>query len=116
MMIANVIAKADSEHVIYFLLGAYVEAILIRTQSSRAPDEFAGTGLQDVETRYERLVGESRSASRQQREKTRLEIDEALHIFDTALRRLKILERESETMVGIQHFGRRSSRQHAAGS
>jgi hypothetical protein len=115
MMIANVIAKADSEHVIYFLLGAYLEAIQFGRNLPERLTSLPVRGLQDVEARYEQLIEESRSASRQQREKARLEIDEALHIFDTALRRLQLLERESESMAGIQHFGRRSSRQHAAG-
>ena len=115
MMIANVIAKADSEHVIYFLLGAYVEATQFGRNLPERLTKLPIAGMPDVETRYEQLIEEFRNASHQQREKTRLEIDEALDIFETALRRLKFLDCESRTLVGIKHFGRPSMHRHAAG-
>ncbi len=115
MMIANVIAKAESEHVIYFLLGAYLEA----TQFGRIlPERLTNlpiTGLQDIETRFEQLSEEFAKQSNQEHEKARLEIDEALHIFDTALRRLRYLERETNAIMGLRHFGKRSVQRHVAG-
>jgi hypothetical protein len=114
MMIANVIAKADSEHVIYFLLGAYLEATQFGRNLPEHLTHLPVRGLQDVEARYEQLIEEFRNASHQQRQKARLEIDEALDIFETALRRLKFLEGESGDMAGIQHFGRPSPQEQTA--
>jgi hypothetical protein len=115
MMIANVIAKAESGHVIYFLLSAYLEATQFGRNLPERLTNLPITGLQDVETRFQQLIVEFKKTSEKQRENARLEIGEALHIFNAALRRLKFLHRETRTIVGVQHLERQSLRGHAAG-
>lgn len=95
MIIDHVIRDADSESAIYFLLAAYIETTQF---GGRLPEYLTNlpiTGLEDVETRFQQLMVELDKAPKQLHNESRVVIDEALHIFDAALCRLKVLEHSS---------------------
>ena len=94
MMICDVIRNAESESVIYFLLAAYIEATQFEGKLPGHLTKLPITGLQDVETRFQQLMMERDRASEQLPDKSCVVIEEALHIFDAALCRLKLLERK----------------------
>ena len=92
MMIDHVIRNAESESAIYFLLDAYVETTQF---GERLPEHLTNlpiTGVDDVEARFQQLLKELGKAPGQFYSKSHVVIEEALHIFEDALGRLKALE------------------------
>lgn len=94
-MIADVIRNAETQNEIYFLLTSYIEAL----QFSGALEDVAPQivdlplkGKMDLKVRFEKLMIELDSASKRLDDKTCLVIKEALHIFGTALTRLRTID------------------------
>jgi hypothetical protein len=91
MMIADVIRNATSEHEIYFLLTAYVEAVRFCDKLNDMSEHMASLplgGVDDVRTRFNKLVAGLDAASKRLDDKACETIREALHIFGAALHRL----------------------------
>ena|SRR5882757_5606543 len=91
MDITDVIRDADSEHVVYFLLVAYIEALQFCNRLPARLTRLPVTGIHDIGTRYQDLVIELDSASRKLDDKACVLIAEALNVFGTALHRLALL-------------------------
>jgi len=93
-MIADVIRSAATEHEIYFLLTAYVEAVRFCDKLNDVPEHMASlplAGIDDVKSRFNKLVAELDAASKRLDHKACETIREALHIFGAALHRLASL-------------------------
>jgi len=105
MIIDYAIRNAESESAIYFLLTAYIETTQF---GGRLPEYLTNlpiTRLEDVETRCQRFMVELDKTSKQLRNESRLVLEEALHIFDAALCRLKVLEREKRPLLSSHLSG-----------
>jgi len=98
MMIDDVIRNAESEYVIYFLLAAYIEAALFAAKLPEYVMNLPISGLNDVETRFQRLMMEFNKPAEPLPDKPYAVLQEALHVFDAALSRLKFLERGKESL------------------
>jgi hypothetical protein len=88
MMINDAIADASSEHTIYFLLTAYLDTLQL---SRKLPEHLTVspiTGLQDMESRFEKLVAEYETEIRLPDSSKFFVLIEAVHIFDIAAIRL----------------------------
>lgn len=97
MMIADVIRNAATEHEIYFLLTAYVEAVRFCDTLNGLPERMTSlplAGIDDVRSRFNKLVAELDAASKRLDHKACETIREALHIFGAALHRLGSLNAE----------------------
>jgi hypothetical protein len=97
MMILDVIQDADSEYVIFFLLAAYLEAVLFAGKLPEYIKSLPIAGVGDVAMRYQRLMPELHKAAEQSDDKSCLEMQDALRVFDAALCRLAFLERARES-------------------
>ena len=93
MMIVDVIQDADTEYVIFFLLAAYVEAARFAGKLPEYIKVLPVAGFGDLEMRYQRLMMELHRAAEQPDDKTCLEMQDALDVFDAALSRLAFLGR-----------------------
>ena len=102
MIIDYAIRSAESESAIYFLLTAYIETTQFGGSLPEYLTNLPITGLEDVETRFQRFMAELDKASKQLRNESRLVLEEALYIFDAALCRLKVLEREKRPLLAPQ--------------
>ena len=93
-MITDVIRDAETEHEVYFLLTAYVEAVGFGDQLNLLPEPIKTlplTGKHQVRERFEQLVIELDKASQRLNDNACVVIKEALHIFSSALSRLESL-------------------------
>ena len=94
MKITEAIQTADTEHVVYFLLTAYVETLgyydPLRSSVPRDVKRLPVTGMADVS---ERLGALRLTIEHYARSKTRLLIEEAVEIFSVALQRLTVLQK-----------------------
>lgn len=97
-MIDYVIRNAESESAIFFLLTAYIETTQFGEKLPEYLTNLPITGLKDVGTRSRQLMLELDKASEQPDDKSCVVIEEALHIFDDALCRLKVLEHEKRPL------------------
>src|SRR5258706_16025479 len=91
MMIADVIRSAATEHEIYFLLTAYVEAVRFFDKLNDVPEHMASlplAGVDDVKSRFNKIFAGLDAASKRLDHKACETIREALHIFGAALHRL----------------------------
>ena len=104
-MIDHIIRNAESESAIYFLLVAYIETTQFGEKLPEYLTNLPITGLKDVETRSQQLVMELDNASKQLSDKSCVVIEEALHIFDAALFRLKFLEHEKGPLLAPNSSG-----------
>lgn len=94
-MIADVIRKAETEHEVFVLLTAYIEAVRFCDKLHYLPDDITRLpldGAMDVRTRFEQLILELDAASRRLDDRSCLVIREAVHIFGTALSRFELLD------------------------
>ena len=101
MTIIDAISNADSEYVIYFLLAAYIEAAQFAASLPDYVRNLPITGSKDVETRFRQLATACYEPIEQVDDKAVAVIHEALHIFDTALCRLTLLERRKEPSLSF---------------
>lgn len=92
MMIDHVIRNAESASAIYFLLDAYVETTQFGERLPQYLTNLPVAGVKDVEMRSRQLMLERDKVSEQLPKKSSVIIEEALHVFDDALCRLKVLE------------------------
>lgn len=93
MLMIDVLRVADSDYVIYFLLTAYIEAA---RYSNKLPAHLTDWPLfrtSDVKERFDKFVGELYITSKRPDAKACVLMSEALHLFGTALHRLRELER-----------------------
>lgn len=94
-MIADVIRHAETEHEIYSLLSAYLEAIQFENKNSYYSNTatiLPLAGKNDLEQRVNQLFIELDSASKALDDHACLTMKEALHIFGSALHQLQHLE------------------------
>jgi hypothetical protein len=93
-MITDVIREAKSEHEIYFLLTAYLEAIhfsdKLQPQSDLA-DILPIASIAKVRERFEHFIVELDRASKELNHEACLVLKEGMLIFNTALNRLEAL-------------------------
>lgn len=97
MMITDIIRKAETEHEVYFLLTAYLEAVRFGDQLgclSEAMTQLPLAGIDDVRQRTAKLIGELDTASRRLDDKVCVVTKEALYVFSSGLERLRRLEME----------------------
>jgi len=103
MTISHIIREANSEHEIYFLLTAYIDAVQFADKLNCLSEHLTRlplTGLEDVRGRSAKLVGELDAASKRLDDKVCTVIKEALEIFGAALTRLELFERLSPSPQG----------------
>ena len=106
MMILDVIQDADSEYVIFFLLAAYLEASLFAGKLPEYIKSLPIVGVGDVAMRYQRLMTELHKAAEQSDDKSCLELQDALRVFDAALCRLAFLERVKGIFTAMHCVGK----------
>lgn len=98
MTINDVIREAKSEHEVYFLLTAYVEAVRYCDRLSFLPAqvrELPLNGLEDVSTRIDGLRAElDRSSTHEADSQSRAIVKETADVLGDAWNRLQWLERE----------------------
>ena len=114
-MITDVIREAESEHEIYFLLTAYLEAIhfsdKLKLQSDLA-DILPMASMDKVRKRFEEFIVELDRASKELNHDACLVLKEAMLIFNIALNRLELLANR-QSLPSAEH--RRRDRQIPAG-
>lgn len=109
MKIVDVIREADSDHVIYFLLSAYVNTSKYDERLPVLPDDIAVLPLiskEEVRSRFETLMFELNSASKRLDDNECVTIKEALIVFGTALSRLQSLDAKRSMPPNISSPGR----------
>lgn len=95
-MITDVIRDAESEHQIYFLLTAYLEAVRYSDKLNLLPDTVTRlpiASMADVKARFEHLFIVLDCESKGLNDRVCMVLKEALHIFSTAINRLESLAR-----------------------
>lgn len=93
-MMVDVMREADTEHEIYFLLTAYIEAVRFCDKLSCMPESITRLplrGMPDLKSRFGELINQLDVASRRLDDRSCAVLREALHIFGTALQRLGFL-------------------------
>ena len=116
-MITDVIREAESEHQIYFLLTAYLEAVRYSDRLNLLPDAIKRLplgGMTDVKERFEQLFIELDSESKGLNHRACAVLKEALHIFSTATNRLDAMYGAQQQLPGERRKRRRQRA--AAGS
>ena len=107
-MIADVIRNADSDREIYLLMAAYVDAMRSVANLSDELIEQPIIDSDDLRARFRQLITELDNASAQLDAEAVPAIKEALHIYGTALDRLRTLDHEQHPARGDHalHLGR----------
>ena len=94
MNITDAITKADTEHVVYFLLTAYVETLHyydpLRSSLPEHVKRLPMAGISDVSKRLRALRNYIKHYAHSQ---ARVLIDEVLEVFSAAVTRLKTLQK-----------------------
>ncbi|MGH8751747.1 MAG: hypothetical protein ACREUV_08590 [Burkholderiales bacterium] len=96
-MIADVIRETSTEHEVYFLLTAYIEALQFGDRFnllSKHLTDLPLNAMADLRARSANLLAELDSASKRLDHRACLVINEALAIFGAALNRFELLEEE----------------------
>lgn len=94
MMLKDVILEADSEHEIFFLVTAYLEALHHCDRLDALPGYLKRMplgGPDDLKTRFERARAELSKYAEQRESWPRLVFEEAAEVFRAALNRLQRL-------------------------
>ena len=97
MPIRDAIQEVNTEHEIFFLLTAYIEALSFCDKLNLLPwqmRELPLAGVADVEARFDSL--RLRGIASDAENGTRHVIEEALTVFSTALRRLAFLQADGD--------------------
>ena len=99
MTINDVIREARSEHEVYFLLTAYVEAVRYVDRMNLLPAqvrELPLNGMDDVKARFDGLKAELGQLSHGDDSRSLAIVKESADILGDALARLQFLEREKQ--------------------
>ena len=99
MTINDVIREAKSEHEVYFLLTAYVEAVRYVDRMSLLPASVRDlplNGVDDVKARFDGLRTELGQLSHGNDSRSRAIVKESAGILGDALARLQWLEQEKD--------------------
>ncbi len=102
MMINDVIRDAATEHEIYFLLTAYVEAVRYCDKLNHLPEAMGNlplAGMDDVRLRIEKLKTGLGKPHPELAGEDHAMIKEAMDIFETALNRLRSLDGEKRDQL-----------------
>ena len=94
-MITNFIREANTEHEIYFMLTAYIEAMRFSDKLNLLSERLTVlplTGMDDLRGRSAKLVAELNEASLRLDDPACVMVKEALEVFGTALSRLELLD------------------------
>jgi hypothetical protein len=105
-MIADVIRNASTEHEIYFLLTAYVEAARFCDKLHCLSEHITRlplNGVTDISNRFEKLMIELDVASKRLDDNACVVIREAVHIFSSALNRLQLIDEQRFQPMSIVH-------------
>ena len=105
MGIADAIRGADSEHVVYFLLCAYINTATHGDELTTLPERIVAlplAGRDDAKSRFTLLMYELDAASKRLDDGACLTIKEALTVFSAAVQRLQSLDsqRRPSTRTG----------------
>ena len=95
-MIIDVIRETESEHQIYFLLTAYVEAVRYSDKLNLLPDTLKRqpiASMADVKACFEQLLIDLDRESKGLNHRVCSTLKEALHIFGAAINRLESIAR-----------------------
>lgn len=95
MVIADAIRQADTEHVVYFLLCAYVNSATRSDTLKNLPERIVTlplAGKDDVKSRFATLMYELDAASKQLDDIACLALKDALTVFSAAVQRLQSLD------------------------
>jgi hypothetical protein len=100
LQITDALTTADTEHVIYFLLTAYVETLdyyePLRSALSAEVTRLPLAGLSDIAGRLSTLqTARERSAP----SRVRFLIEEAVEVFDAALQRIRALQNAQQSLA-----------------
>lgn len=93
-MFIDIIRQAESEHEIYFLLTAYLEAVQFSDKLKLLPDSMERLPLASIDSvreRFRKLIVELDKASKELNDNACAVIKEAMCIFNAALNRLESL-------------------------
>jgi hypothetical protein len=99
MLIDDAIRNAESDHQIYSLLAAYIEALQFGVNCPEQLTDLPVIGLNDVRTRFRQLIVELDNASTHIEDKRPL-MKQALYIYGEALCRLRLLDEERNRSIG----------------
>jgi hypothetical protein len=94
LKITDAITTADTEHVVYFLLTAYVETLhYYDPLRSFLPEHVKRLPMADISDVSERLHALRTAIEQYAQSQARLLIEEALEVFSAALQRLSALQK-----------------------
>jgi len=102
MLISNAIQEVNTEHEMFFLLTAYIEAVGFCDKLNLLPWQMRDlplAGADDVKARVYSLRLQLRSMAFDADHSARLIIEETIDVFGTALRRLAFLQADG----GLPH-------------
>ena len=99
MMIDDAIRNAESDHDIYVLLAAYIETLQFGVECPEHLTNRPIIGLNDVRTRFRKLIVELDNASTHTEDKRPI-MKQALHIYGAALFRLQALGEQKSRSTG----------------
>ena len=103
-MFIDIIRQAESEHEIYFLLTAYLEAVQFSDKLKLLPDSMERlpiASIDSVQERFRKLIVELDKASKELNDNACAVIKEAMCIFNAALNRLESLAgRQDPALAG----------------
>jgi hypothetical protein len=95
MMIADVIRHTDTEHEIYSLVIAYLEAMQFGDKTtfiSPSTTTLPLMGKADLQKRFDQLFLDLDNASKSPNDQACMAMKEALHVFGSALQQLRQIE------------------------
>jgi hypothetical protein len=99
MMITNFIREANTEHEIYFMLTAFIEAMRFSDKLNLLSEHLTSlpvTGMDDVRGRSAKLIAELDGASQRLDDRACMVVKQALVVFGTALTRLELFQRMAQ--------------------
>ena len=100
-MITDVIRNAENSNEIYFLLTSYLEALQFSGAMDRVLPHIVDLPLKDkvdLKVRFDKLMIELDCASKRLDDKACLVIKEMLHVFGTALSRLRAIDHQKQLL------------------
>jgi hypothetical protein len=100
MTITDAIRHAESEHMVYFLLSAYIETLQFSAKLPARLTRLPLSGMRDIGVRFQQFVAVRDHASKRLDKRARMLIREAVDILAMALRQLQWLtQRKSNRLT-----------------